>query len=741
MAGTQIHHRFYPATTGVRARPAPVLAWPRMSTLELRQGAPGEPRASFAGAARDRPRETAARAPALLGAALLLVLLYLGFAQAALPAPIEARVELALAALAAVAGGAWLWTGTLRVSARALTLGGAGLLVAFAAWSGVTVLWSVSPDQTWIELNRALTYSIALGLAIALGTSHARSVELVAKGFLLVALAVTAYALGQKLAPGLHVAGLLDLNQTDSLPRLQVPFGYSNALALFIAMGAPIALALAVDASTGGRWRLAALSALELMLLTIAFTYSRGGLLALAAGLAAGVALSRARLRSLMWLGTACAATAAPLAFGLTSHSLSSASASLGQRELAGAKLAAVALASVLVLCLAGRGLHGLERRVQLGRERVRRIGWLLLGALGVVLASGVLALALSARGLDGTASHAWKSFTTTHSSADSNPSRLLSADSQNRWVWWKEAAGAVSDRPFAGWGAGSFAVVHLLYRRDTLSVQQPHSVPLQLLAETGVVGALLAIGGFAMLLANGVVAVRAGGASPERLLAAALLAGGVAYAVHACYDWDSDIPGVTLPVIVFLGVLAGARRRREGERSPRLPAHGAGVRLIALATLTLTLCVFATSVAIPTIAAGKASSAVNAASSSSSTQLEHAQADARVASSLDPLSTAGPRAEAAIAIHRGRPALARADLLEAIGRAPSDIQAWEQLIGVEALLGNADGVLRAVSQVVALDPRGPGAAMLAQYGSLLMAPPRPRGSPTATPTPPPPRH
>lgn len=709
-----------------------------MSTLELRHALSGRQPTGIAGA----PGETAlaTRAPLALGAGLLLVLLYAAFSHGAVqtavvPAPIEARIQLAVAVLAAIAGGAWLWTGSLRVSAPPLAIAAAGLLAAFAVWSGVTVLWSVAPDQTWLELNRALTSLIVLGLAIALGASHIRSIELIAKGFLLVALAVTLYALGQKLVPGLHAGGLFDLNQTGPIPRLQEPFGYWNALALFIAMGAPIALALAVEISTSGRWRLAALIALELMLLTIAFTLSRGGLLALAAGLAAGIALSRARLRSLMWLGTTCAATAIPLIFGLTSHSLTSADISLGQRETAGAELTAALVASVLLLYLAARALHGLERRVEVTPMRVRGIGRLLLCALVVALVGSVLAVALSARGLDGTVSHAWRSFTATRAASVSDPSRFLSDDSGNRWVWWKEAAGAFSDRPFAGWGAGSFGVVHLLYRRDALSVEQPHSVPLQLLAETGIVGALLGLGGLVLLLGSAVAAVRRTATGPERLLAAALLAAGVAYAIHACYDRDSDIPGVTLPVIALLGVLVGAAGRRGGEDQARRPAHGPALRLIALASLTLMLGVFAVSAALPSLATGRASSAETDASGSSPDQLASAQARAQAASALDPLSTAGPKVEATIAVHRGQYAAARADLLRAIGRQPSDVQAWEELAAVELSVGDTAGVARAAGQVLALDPRGSAAPMLAQRVNLLALP---EGSSTATPTPPP---
>jgi len=90
-----------------------------------------------------------------------------------------------------VAGGAWLWSGTLRFSAPRRAVAGIGLLSAFALWSAVTLLWSVAPDNTWLELNRVLTYVIVLVLAVVLGASTKRAVGLISEGFVLVATAVT----------------------------------------------------------------------------------------------------------------------------------------------------------------------------------------------------------------------------------------------------------------------------------------------------------------------------------------------------------------------------------------------------------------------------------------------------------------------------------------------------------------------------------------------------------------------
>jgi tetratricopeptide (TPR) repeat protein len=721
-----------------------------MSTFDLTPaGAPGpRPRA------RQRALGTvrSLTAPGALTGALLLLVLYAAFSHGAVQSAAEARLQVAVAAVAAIAGGAWLWSGTLRVSAPRMAWVGVALLAGFTLWSGLSVAWSVAPNQTWIELNRSLTYLIVLGLAISAGASSARATEYVALGFFAVSLAVTGYALGQKLLPGLHIAGVFDFNQTGQLARLQQPFGYWNALSLFISMGVAIALALTVDRRRGRRLRLAALVAIELMFLAIGFTYSRGGLVALGLGLAVAVALSGIRLRSLMWLAAAALCAMPSLVLGLISHSLTTSNVALAQRESAGAELLGVTIATVLALIFLGRRLLAAEQRVTLSPERVRAVVRALLLAVGVAVVLALLAVTFSTRGLTGTVSHAWNSFTATRGETVSDPSRLLSADSGNRWVWWKEATGAFSDRPLAGWGAGSFQVVHLLYRRDALAVKQPHSVPLQLLAETGLIGTLLALAGFGLLLALAFKAIRRLPPGTERTVAAALLAAGVAYAVHACYDWDSDIPGVTLPALLFLGVLAGSVRA-NGPRSARLPRPSAAPgtrpsspslgglgpmsRILALAALTLGLCSFAVSAALPSIAADQASAAEVAAGGSTDA-LARAQSSAALASRLDPLSDAGLRAESTIALHRGEPRQARAYLLEAVRRQPSDVQAWASLAYIDVQLQDLRASNAAAQRVLALDPEGQltggFASVVAQRANLLEAPPQ--ESATAAPTP-----
>lgn len=701
-----------------------------MSTVQIhRPPASIRPRRAVTG-----PLTRSSRAGALLLLALLVVIVYAAFDHGATSTAAGARIEVAVAVVAAVAAAAWLGGGILQVRAPRATVAGIGLLACYAAWSGASLAWSVAPDQTWIELNRLLMYVVVLWLAVAVGASQPRAIELAGKGFLGVVVAVTLYALGQKVLPGLHVPGVFDLNQTGLLPRLQEPFGYWNALALFVAMGVPIAIALSLDRLRTARARLSALACAELMLLTIGLTYSRGGVLALVAGTIIGVALAGDRLRWLLWLTVVCVATVPPLVFGLSAHSVTGVHVPLSTREQGGAELLGVLLVSLLALWFAGSRLIDVEDRVRVGPERARRIGRLLLLAAGVAVVCAVLAVAVSSRGFTGTFSHAWNSFTTTRSASVYDPHRFLSADSENRWVWWKEAAGAFSDQPLRGWGAGSFGVVHLLYRHDALSVQNSHSFPLQLLADTGIVGALLGLGAWALLIVGGVRGVRRHGLAPGRPLAAALFAGAVMYAVHALYDWDWDIPGITLPALVLLGVLAGSSARRSAAAEVTAAGSGGGLRALALAGCSLALCLFAFSGVLPALAASKASSALVLASRSTPASLRDADATAALASSLDPLSDAGLRAQATVATNRGRLGAARADLQNAIARNPTDIQAWAQLAELEITLRDHQAALTAAGRLLQLDPLNHAARVLAAQVELLQTPPT--ASPTATPVP-----
>jgi O-antigen ligase len=698
--------------------------------------------------------------PRCLGVALFAASLYAAFAQGAIRTPNEPRLQVGVAVIAALAAAAWLGFGTLSLGASKPALAALGLLLAFTAWSALTLAWSISPDGTWVEINRLFSYTLILGLAIALGASDVDAIRCTGSGVLALTLIVMAYALAQKIIPGLHIAGLIDLDQTGRDARLQAPLDYWNALALLLVLGAPVALTLALRPTAARALRLAGMVGFELIVVSIGFTESRGGFLALAVAVAATVLLSPDRLSTLVWAAVATAVGALELAVALSAHPLSGDNIALGRRELAGVLLLIILIAGATLSALAlpyldrfGPGLTGVRRR---------RI-WRGLGCAGLALVGlAVLGAALSQRGLAGQISHIWSSFNHADSIADSGATRLFSASSANRVDWWGQALAAFADRPLNGYGSGSFPVINMLFRHDTVSVQDAHSVPLQWLAETGLVGCVLALASWLTLLQQGFRAVRRAGvpagrvepigldsdAARRRLGAVALLAPALAYSVHALYDWDWDIPGVTLPVLIMLGVLAGSSVRPPPERPAivTVPAElttsreiSPTVRLAGLGLLTAIVALFAISSVLPGVAATQVDAALAHASAGTPASLARARHEAAEASALDPLSGAGPLASADIAVGENAYPLARDYVIEAIRRQPTDEAAWDTLVSIDLRLNRDAEAIAAAQHALDLDPvSGPvGYLSLASdviAAAVAAAPPQDSATAIATP-------
>ena len=464
------------------------------------------------------------RAPSLLIGALVALLAYAALVHGAAQIPDENRLQVALALVAIAACAAWLFDGGLRLSAPRLGWIGVGLLFGFVVWTGISLAWSVAPDRTWTEFNRAIAYVIVLVLALCAGASHPRAVERLAVGWLGIACVAGLWALGGKVAPWIHV-GPFDLNHTAGFSRLRAPLDYWNALALALVLGVPIALRLAVEREVRPRLRLAAVAAMYLLVVVIALTYSRGGVVALVIAVAIAIALARARVQSVLLFGATCVAAVPPLALALTAHDLTTDGVPVSQRTPEGLLLGGVLLVSCAALLAFAWWLGRRNVEIPMAWRGSRRVVGGVAVGVAVALLVAMVGFGVSDRGLGGTVAAQVSTFTQEHGQRLTDPKRLLSTNSGNRWVWWKEAAGAWSDRPLVGWGAGSFPVLHLQYRHNRLEVLQPHSVPMQILSETGLIGAVLALGGIVVLLVVGLRRVLGDAFGPGRGMAAALLA------------------------------------------------------------------------------------------------------------------------------------------------------------------------------------------------------------------------
>lgn len=665
-----------------------------------------------------QPAATQPRRGAILALALIAACAYAAFAHGAVRIPDESRLQVALDVVALAAAAAWL---TRREGPRSTRAGwlGVALLAAFGAWCALTMLWSVAPDDSWLEANRSLGYALVALLALGLGTSSADAIERMALGWLLVATAVAVYALAGKIAPGAFAPD-------EPIARLRAPLQYWNALALVCAMGLKVALRVATETGRGDRARLAGIAAAYALVLAIGLTYSRGGFVTVGVALIVLTALGRRRLRGLAVFAIAAIAAAPVLAIAFTLDGLTNNDATLGQRIHDGRIFGAAVLIVLGLLLAAGqRALH-LERHLRLPRS-FEAWAWQTLAAFAAVAVIGAAVYVIAEH------DRVWHAFADVKQDRQYDPARLVSTNSGNRWVWWKEAAGAFSDKPFGGWGAGSFGTVHLRYRQEPLGVQQPHNVELQWLSETGIVGLTLALGGLLALFAAAFTRVRRITETRERELAVALLAASAGWLAHGLVDWDWDIPGVTLPPLIFLGVLAArpggaASRRPEPFADPEEP--GIGVRAFALGAVALLLCGAIASAVLPALSQSRTDAAQTASSA------DTAARDADVAARLNPVAVRPLIVASSIEVRRGRLVEARRRLLEAAGRQPENPEVWYRLALLSQQLADRDGFRAAIARFAQLDPVNPVTGALQRQALALDAPANASATATGTPLP-----
>ena len=532
------------------------------------------------------------------------------------------RSHLAVSVVAALLLGAIFAGDTLWVSVAALLLAGAwaalallgraafpasglvlvGLLLATAAWSGLSIAWSVAPDLSWDELDRTLVYAafLLVGLLFAAAASSTAAAGVVTVVFG----AAIVWALAGKAIPGLFPDG-------GRTARLRDPIGYWNALAL----AGDVLLVLALSFAATSRRLLLRLGAGVLAyaaVVAIFLAASRAGVVAAAIGVVLWLWLRRDRVEAALLALAAGIPAVAVAAWAFTRPALVDDGASRSDRVADGAWFGLLVLVGAGVVALAAREL---DRR-PLGPATRRAVSRVLRGAAVVAAVAIVVGSVANA----GRIADEFRG-----EEVRNNPQRFLTLSSNNRAAWWEEARKIAEAEPLLGAGANTFEVARKRYRESASAVTQPHSVPLQFLAGTGIVGLalLLALVGAVGAAAVGAVQ-RAEGA--ERDAAAALAVGLVLWLGHALVDYPWNFVAVTGPVLFAAGALAASGRSRVFPKHRALAAGG--VAALALAAVV--------SAVTPWLAERSVRDADAAIERG---DLEDARGDADRARSLDPLS------------------------------------------------------------------------------------------------------
>jgi O-antigen ligase len=580
-------------------------------------------------------------------------------------------------------------------------------LVALTVWTAVSVTWSIEPSDSWIEANRTLSYLAVFAGGIALVRLAPTGWPALLAGVLLGSVVVCGYALLTKVFPGAFTPD-------EFYSRLREPFSYWNATGLAAALGVPPALWLGSRRWGHGAVNALAFPAIGLFLVTIMLSYSRGSLVALGIGLIVWFAIVPLRLRGFAVLAASAVPAALVTAWAFERKALVEDDVIVAQRADAGHELGVVLLLMIVLLLLVGVAFSFSTARRPLAGSRRRLAGICVAVVLALLVAAGVVAMALSSRGLGGTISHTWAQFTDPEASVPSNDPDRLTATGSVRARYWRDGLELWKQERWLGLGAGSYATGRFQVREDTAVVRHAHGYWNQTLADLGIVGLALSILAGVMWLGAAGRAVglgvlprqrrdRAPPDAPERIGLVTIAVVAIVFAFHNLVDWTWFVPGLAMLGLLCAGWVAG--RGPAFQPVPEAPTDRARwLRIASAAGVVVAALVAAWTIWQPerSVAAGdKALSLID------NGRFSQARSEARHAHDVDPLAIEPLIDLAAAEEASGRPVRARVALVDAVELQPSNPAAWKALAAFELRTSHPQAALRAARAAVYLDPEG----------------------------------
>jgi len=566
------------------------------------------------------------------------------------------------------------------------------LLGAYTAWSFASIAWAEQQGVAWDGANRATIYLVVFAL-FALWPFTARG------GMLVLGLL------------GLGVAGLgvVELLKADAAPdpityfidaRFAEPAGYQNANAALWTLGLFACLYLACAREANAVLRGAALGGAGVLACLALMAQSRGWVLAVPPAALLFIVFMPGRLRALAAVSAVAlgAAIASPAVIAVhddfTPETLDSLLADATTATLTmGAALAIVGLVAALG-----------DRRIRVTEAAARKVDRAALAGLGLVLVLGVVLAAAAAGDPVGKLSDSWESFKSGGEGSSAGGSRFATVGT-NRYDFWSLAWERFEDEPVTGIGSANFQADYLAEGNSGEQPRYPHSLPLGVLSQTGLVGFLLLGGAIA---AGGLAALRA----RRRVDApAAAVVGGAAalfayWLLHASVDWFWEFPALTATAFAALG-LAAATGREHPVPAPEPPDAAGGRRLrlprpVAVTSLALVGLLCALSLIAPWLAERDIEAAATGWSVSTTDAYERLDRAAK----LNPLSPKPHLMAASIAVRVEDQARAARELEEVLRIEPRTPFALAELGALASERGQNDVAERLLVRARAQAPR-----------------------------------
>jgi hypothetical protein len=652
-------------------------------------------------------------------AAIVVAALFVAIAMVGKGGTELGRVVTVEIGLTFVAGAALVVAVLAGTASRLYGVGAALGFAALALFSGLSIKWSLAPDESWVEANRTLAYLFVFVAAVAAGNLLPGSLRALLAGITIASLAITGYALASRVWPE-------SLGDLELYARLGQPFGYWNAVGVTAAMG--LVGTTWFGARRGLRpWHAALAAPAGVLLITALFlTYSRSGLLAAVLALGLWLFAVPLRLRSLAVV-TAGAIGAAPvIAWALSQDAFTEDRASVAVRADAGPAFGVLLLLAIALSYGLWLGALLWRERRSLTEAARRRAGRsvLVAGVCALLVVAG--AMATTDRGLGGTLSDRLEELTDDSATTTGGPERLgTTASTRSRY--WRAGIDVFEDHPLAGAGAGAFVVTNLRYRESANVSRHAHGYFVQTLADLGLAGlaiSLIALG--AWLFA----ALRSIGATPrstvgqrfllgdrrvkpelapvwtdERIAVTALFLVALAYGLQAAADWTWFIPGPTVMGLVAAGYVAGRRPPRAPADPPDVvtPSRVGPWRVGVAVAILLATTVCSWNAWQPQRADKLANEAFALAADG---EIDAAHRRAVEAREVNELSPKPLWAEAAVLTNAEHFAGAESVLEQAAAEHPNLADAWLRLADFRLDLGMTHEALEALEPALYLDPQ-----------------------------------
>jgi tetratricopeptide (TPR) repeat protein len=654
-------------------------------------------------------REAPATVPALVALALFIVW---ATDQAGYPVTHWAPGGLIVLGLLGLAVGV-LGLRTARVPPPVLTA--LACLAAYTALSYLSILWAAVPGDAWEGANRTLLYLLVFAL-FACWRQRGMSAALLIGLWTLAITGLAAFVL-------LHVNAASSASLNALLPggRLIYPSGYANANAAQWLMAFWVAALLA--RSRNLPWVVRGLSGGGAVLLAevALLSQSRGSLYATPVMLLVVFGLLPGRARTFAVL------VPLAIAIGAAAPAVLRVGDNLDRGQVVPATIHSATSAVIAAAVVAGVVVAlgaAIESRLVLSEISARRIhrgvGAAALATLVALLVGGWVAAGDPVARVR----HGWNTFKGGYAANESTNNRLTSGLGSNRYDFFRVALNEFAAHPLVGIGADNFQEQYLVHGRSDETPRYPHSVEFRTLAQTGAIGALLALVGLgaALLAALRAARPRSGGAQDPlgQAVALAAVAGFAYWLVHGSVDWLWEFAGLGAPAFALLGLAcaltpsaqtaAGAADERSARRFFRRPAWiprgrrlPVGRRAGILLGIALALAA-AVSLAAPWLSQLQVQSAARVWTRAPAT----AYARLDEAAQLNPLSDEAYLLAGTIASRYGDLKRADREFSLALGRTPGDAYATFERGAIASASGDRARAIGLLGQAARLDPRDP---------------------------------